>query len=107
VPCPEVKTGHVVNEEEDFIAIQQAVDKGRNLWRLSPVRTAQVVGSRLLGLSPNDAYTFVERYREEGSGLLHAVISVQHRECTFIVRLYQPVTQGPKGIWVVASVEEI
>lgn len=107
MPCPEVHTGHVENEDENYIAIQNKVDAGHNLWRLSPVRTAQVVGTKLLGLGSNDAYTFIEQYRDPGSGLMQAVVNVRHRGCKFVVRLYQPVTQGKKGIWVVQSVEEI
>ncbi|MCL6636491.1 MAG: hypothetical protein K6T26_00970 [Alicyclobacillus sp.] len=107
MPCPEVVTGRVEILGEDYQRIQQAVDAGQNLWRLSPVRTAQVVGSRHLGLRPDDAYTFVEQYRDAGSGLMHAVVRVQHRGCTYLVELYQPERQGPRGIWVVESVTEL
>lgn len=47
--CPEVVTGHAEVAGEDYLRIQKAVDQGRNLWRLDPVRTAQVVG-KLFGL---------------------------------------------------------
>lgn len=106
MPCPEVKTGHVEIAGEDYLKIQKAVDAGQNQWRLSPVRTAQVVGSRNLGLSPNDAYTLVERFVDPGSGLQHAVVNVKHQRCTFTATLYQPVTQGQHGIWVVETVDE-
>lgn len=105
--CPEVATGTVEIPNEDYTQIQQAVDGGRNLWRLSPVRTAQVIGVNHLGLRPNDVYTFVEQYYDPGSGLQHAVVRVKHNTCTFLVELYQPEKQGLKGIWVVQSVTEL
>lgn len=106
MPCPEVQTGHVEVPGEDYAEIQRAVDAGQNLWRLSPVRTAQVVGSRHFGLSPNDAYTLVERFYDPGSGLQHAVVNVKHQRCTFVLTLYQPEKQGSRGIWVLESIEE-
>ncbi|GLV13487.1 hypothetical protein Heshes_11710 [Alicyclobacillus hesperidum] len=107
MPCPEVVTGHVAIPGEDFERIQRSVDRGQNMWRLSPVRTAQEVGIVHLGLRMNDVYTFVEQYRDADSGLMHAVVRVKHRNCTYLVNLYQPQKQGPGGIWVVESVTEI
>jgi hypothetical protein len=107
VACPEVKTGSVEIPGEDYDAIQRSVDRGQNLWRLSPVRTAQVVGTQHLGLRMNDVYTFVEQYYDPGSGLQTAVVRVQHNTCTFLVELYQPERQGARGIWVVQSVTEL
>lgn len=107
MPCPEVTTGRVELENEDYQRIQRAVDQGENLWRLSPVRTAQVVGSASLGLRQNDVYTFVEQYIDTGSGLQNAVVRVKHRDCRFLVELYQPIRQGNRGIWVVQSVTEL
>ncbi|CAM3700627.1 hypothetical protein [Alicyclobacillus pomorum] len=107
MPCPEVSTGFVELPGENYHRIQQAADAGRNLWRLSPVRTAQEVGTRNLGFRPDDVYTFVEQYFDPGSGLQHAVVRVRHRTCTYLVELYQPERQGPKGIWVVQQVTEL
>jgi len=105
--CPEVLTGAVEIPGENYERIQRATDNGQNLWRLSPLRTAQVVGTKNLGLRTNDVYTFVEQYRDAGSGLQHAVIRVQHKDCTYLVELYQPQKQGSGGIWVVQTVIEI
>lgn len=105
--CPEVQTGNVIIPGEDYGRIQAAADTGQNLWRLSPVRTAQVVGSEHLGLRPTDSYTFVEQYYDRGSGLQHAVVRVRHSACTFLVELMQPMKQGTGGIWVVQSVTEL
>lgn len=105
--CPEVVTGRVEIPSENYRRIQSAVDKGRNTWRLSPVRTAQEIGAQHLGLSTNDAYTFVQQYVEAGSGLHHATVRVVHRSCTYLVGLYQPERQGPQGIWVVQDVTEV
>lgn len=105
--CTEVVTGSVVIPGENYERIQKSADKGQNLWRLSPVRTAQEVGTVHLGLRMNDAYTFVEQYRDTDSGLMHAVVRVKHRSCTYIVDLFQPVQQGRGGIWVVQSVTEV
>lgn len=105
--CPEVKIGRVIIPGEDYDLIQRAADRGQNLWRKSPVRTAQVVGSEHLGLSVTDSYTFVEQYRDRGSGLMNAVVRVSHRGCKFLVELFQPETQGQGGIWVVESVTEL
>lgn len=107
MPCPEVYTGRVEIPEENYDRIQQSTDQGKNLWRLSPVRTAQIVGSKHLGLRPTDVYTFVEQYLDAGSGLQSAVVRVQHKTCRFLVELYQPETQGAKGIWVVQSVTSV
>ncbi|MFD1673351.1 hypothetical protein [Alicyclobacillus fodiniaquatilis] len=104
--CPEVITGSVVIPGEDYERIQRAAANGQNLWRLSPVRTAQEVGTIHLGLRTNDAYTFVEQYRDTDSGLMHAVVRVKHRSCTYLVELYQPEQQGRGGIWVVESIRE-
>lgn len=105
--CPEVVTGSVVIPGENYERIQRAVDNGQNLWRLSPVRTAQEVGTVHLGLRTNDAYTFVEQYRDTDSGLMHAVVRVKHRSCTFLVELFQPEKQGRGGIWIVENVSEV
>ncbi|MDQ0191325.1 hypothetical protein JI721_14120 [Alicyclobacillus cycloheptanicus] len=102
--CPEVHIGRVEIPGEDYARIQQAADQGRNLWRLSPVRTAQVVGTEHLGLRANDIYTLREQYIESGSGLRHAVVEVTHGPCRFLVELYQPERQGSRGIWVVEDV---
>src|SRR5579875_2621912 len=107
MPCPEVVTGYVEIPNEDYTLIQQSVDQGKNLWRLSPVRTAQEVGSKHLGLRTNDSYTFVEQYRDTDSGLMFAVVRVKHRNCTYLVELYQPVKQGKNGIWIVHMVTEL
>jgi hypothetical protein len=101
--CPEVVTGRVEDPAEDYIRIQQAVDRGRNLWRLDPVRTAQVVG-KLFGLEETDRYTLVQRYYDPGSGLQQATVRVEHGPCKYLLDLYQPVKQGPKGIWVLQSI---
>ncbi|EPZ44683.1 MULTISPECIES: hypothetical protein [Alicyclobacillus] len=102
--CPEVVTGSVVIPGEDYERIQRAVDNGQYLWRLSPVRTAQEVGTVHLGLRMNDVYTFVEQFRDPDDGLMHAVVRVKHRTCTFVVELFQPEKQGRGGIWVVLQV---
>ncbi|GMA49631.1 hypothetical protein GCM10025857_09880 [Alicyclobacillus contaminans] len=107
MPCPEVSTGFVELPGENYERIQAEADAGRNLWRLSPVRTAQEVGSRNLGLRPDDVYTFVEQYYDPGSGLQNAVVRVKHRNCTYLVHLYQPERQGQRGIWVVQDVTEL
>lgn len=107
MPCPEVVTGDVELPDENYIQIQRAVDAGRNLWRLSPVRTAQEIGVKHLGLRTNDSYTFVEQYRDTDSGLMHAIVKVKHRSCSYLVELYQPVIQGKNGIWIVQSVLEL
>lgn len=107
MPCPEVSTGRVEIPGEDYGQIQQVVDSGRNLWRLSPVRTAQVIGTQHLGLRERDSYTFVEQYYDPGSGLQHAVVRVRHQSCTYLVELYQPERQGPKGIWIVTEIIEL
>lgn len=105
--CPEVVTGRVAVPGEDFSRIQQEVDKGRHVWRLSPVRTTQVVGTRHLGLRTTDAYAFIEQYYDRDSGLQNAVVRVRHGSCEYFVSLYQPELQGPRGIWVVSEVTEI
>ncbi|WP_245630172.1 hypothetical protein [Alicyclobacillus acidiphilus] len=101
--CTDVTTGYVEIPNEDYIRIQQTVDRGRNLWRLDPIRTAQVVG-RLFGLYETDRYTLVQKYTERGSGLRHATVRVEHGPCSFLLDLYQPVDQGPKGIWVLQNI---
>lgn len=107
MPCPEVQTGRVEISGENYERIQLEVDQGRHLWRLSPVRTAQVIGTRHLGLRPNDSYTFVEQFYDRGSGLNYSVVRVHHKSCSFLVELYQPQTQGQKGIWIVHSVTPV
>ncbi|GGJ01782.1 hypothetical protein GCM10010885_08730 [Alicyclobacillus cellulosilyticus] len=108
MPCdPQVRTGTVELTSENYDRIQEAADRGQNLWRLDPVRTAQVVGSAVLGLRPTDVYTLVEQYYDPGSGLQHAVVRVQHGRCTYLVELYQPRRQGRGGIWVVHAVTEL
>jgi hypothetical protein len=102
--CPEVVTGNVEIRDEDYVKIQQEANQGKNLWRLSPVRTAQEVGASKLGLSLTDAYTLVEQYRDSDSGLQYAVVRVTHRTCKFLLDLFQPVKQGKGGIWVVQTV---
>lgn len=105
--CPEIVTGTVEIPGEDYQRIQRAVDQGQNLWRLNPVRTTQEVGTVHLGLRANDSYTFRRQYRDVDSGLMHALVDVKHRNCLYIVELYQPEKQGRKGIWVVHSVTEM
>jgi len=103
--CPEVITGDVQLTNENYSQIQASVNSGKNLWRLSPVRTAQVIGTENLGLRTNDVYTFVEQYTD--SGIPHAVVRVKHKTCTYLIEMIQPRTQGAKGIWVVQTVTEL
>jgi hypothetical protein len=105
--CPEVVTGRVEIPDEDYGRIQAGVDAGQNPWRKSPVRTAQVIGTKHLGLRSTDSYTFVEQYRDRGSGLQQAVVRVKHKQCYYLVELYQPIKQGPQGIWIVQEVTEL
>lgn len=107
MPCPEITTGRVEVPGEDYQKIQQAADAGQNLWRLSPVRTAQVVATENFGFRERDSYTFVEQYYDPGSGLQHAVVRVVHKPCTYLLELYQPVTQGPRGIWILNEITEL
>lgn len=101
--CPEVTTGYVEVAGEDYIQIQTAVDQGRNLWRLDPIRTAQVVG-KLFGLEGIDRYTLIQRYYERASDLHHATVRVKHGSCNYVLDLYQPVKQGSRGIWVLQDI---
>ncbi|MCF8566767.1 hypothetical protein LLE49_18770 [Alicyclobacillus tolerans] len=105
--CPEVHIGRVVLPGEDYGRIQRAVDAGNNPWRLSPVRTAQVVGTQHLGLRTDDVYSLMRQYVDSGSGLRHALVHVQHKNCDFIVDLFQPERQGAKGIWVIEDVSPV
>ncbi len=107
MPCPEIVTGDVELPNENYIGIQKAADNGKNVWRLSPVRTAQEVGVAHLGFRTNDSYTLIEQYRDADSGLMHAVVQTKHRSCTYLIELYQPVKQGKTGIWIVQSVTEL
>lgn len=101
--CPEVVTGYAEIPDEDYIMIQEAVDRGQNLWRLDAVRTAQVIG-KLFGLQETDQYSLVQRYYDPGSGLQHANVRVKHEACKYLLELFQPVKVGPKGIWVLQSI---
>lgn len=101
--CNEVKQGHVA-VPENFLMIQQFVDKGGNPWRLNPVETAERVGIAHLGFSPGDKFVFRSYYVDYGSGLNHALVDAQHGICKFLVELYQPVRQGGSGIWAVQRV---
>ncbi len=105
--CPEIVTGDVELPDENYAEIQNAVDNGKNTWRLSPVRTAQEIGVKHLGFRTNDSYTLTQTYRDIDSGLMYATVQVKHRSCTYLIELYQPVKQGKNGIWVVASVTEL
>ncbi|WP_236693029.1 hypothetical protein [Aneurinibacillus tyrosinisolvens] len=104
--CREIKTGHVA-VPEDFISIQEFVDHGGNPWRLNPVETARRVGIAHLGFSPNDTFTFQGYYYDYDSGLNHALVRATHGPCRFVIDLYQPVKQGPGGIWAVETVTRL
>ncbi|WP_245590499.1 hypothetical protein [Aneurinibacillus terranovensis] len=101
--CEEVKQGHVAIEE-DFLAIQEFVDKGGNPWRLDPVETARRVGVAKLGFYPNDTFTLSGYYISYDSGLNHALVHATHGICLFLIELRQPVRQGRRGIWAVERV---
>ncbi|WP_047150440.1 hypothetical protein [Aneurinibacillus tyrosinisolvens] len=105
-PCSEVKQGHVA-VPEDFISIQQYVDLGGNPWRLNPVETARMVGTANLGFSPRDIFTLRGYYVDYDSGLNHALVDSVHAPCRFLIELYQPVRQGPRGIWAVERVTRL
>lgn len=105
--CPEVTQGSVAIPGEDFIYIQDFVNRGGNPWRLNPVETAKVVGTSKLGLNPADIFVLFSKYVDFGSGLHHAVIHVHHGPCRFLMDLYQPVKQGPGGIWAVQTVQRM
>lgn len=103
--CAEIKTGHVA-VPEDFLSIQQFVDRGGNPWRLNPVETARRVGVAHLGFTINDTFTFQSYYVDFGSGLNHALVRATHGPCHFVIDLYQPVRQGRTGIWAVQWVTQ-
>lgn len=71
--CPEVVTGYVEIPTEYYTRIQEAVDQGKNLCRLDPVRTAQVVG-KLFSLEDKDKYTLIQLYYDPDSGLQFATV---------------------------------
>jgi hypothetical protein len=100
----DVYTGAVIIPGEDYQRIQQLVDNGQHFWRLSPVRTAQEIGTVHLGFRTRDAYTFVKQYPDADSGMMYAIVRVKHLTCTYLVELCQPEKQGKGGIWVVTSV---
>lgn len=103
-PCDGVKQGHVA-VPEDFLLIQQFVDKGGNPWRLNPVETAERVGIANLGFRPGDTFILRGYYMDYGSGLNHALVDArQGGICRFLMDLRQPVKQGPAGIWAVERV---
>lgn len=103
-PCTEVKTGHVALPGEDFIKIQDYVDRGGNPWRLDPVETAEVVGTAKLGFSPGDTFVLFKTYVDYDSDLNHALVHAHHGPCRYLIELYQPVKQGRNGIWAVERV---
>ncbi|PWI58911.1 hypothetical protein [Sulfoacidibacillus thermotolerans] len=104
--CSDVRTGYVGDPGEDFIRIQKFVDRGRNQWRLDPVRTARIVG-RIFGLEPTDRYTLYQTYYDPGASVHYADVIVQHNSCRYLVELIQPVRQGPTGVWAVESIQAL
>jgi hypothetical protein len=102
--CNEIEQGHVAIPGEDFIRIQNFVDRGGNPWRLDPVETARIVGTTNLGFRPEDRFEFFQYYVDFASGLNHALVHAYHGPCRFLIELYQPVKQGRDGIWAVQRV---
>lgn len=92
---------------ENFIRVQNYVDRGGNPWRLDPVQTARTVGAAKLGFSRTDPFWLRGSYVEADSGLFHALVWARHQTCVFLIELYQPVKQGRGGIWAVERVTEL
>ncbi|MCX7569992.1 hypothetical protein OS242_08440 [Tumebacillus sp. DT12] len=101
------RVGYVALAGEDFIRVQNYVDRGGNPWRLDPVETARVVGAAKLGFSKTDPFWLRGTYVDSGSGLFHALVWSRHKTCVFLLELYQPVKQGRGGIWAVERVVEL
>jgi hypothetical protein len=101
------RIGHVALAGEDFIRVQNYVDKGGNPWRLDPVQTARVVGAAKLGFDWNDRFWLRGKYVDADSGLWHALVWGTHKTCVYLIELYQPVRQGEGGIWAVERVNEM
>jgi hypothetical protein len=103
-PCDDVKQGYVADPAEDFIMIQNYVDRGGNPWRLNPLETAKRVGIEVLGFNAGDTFKFRSYFYEWESGLWHALVWAKHGPCLFQVELLQPVKQGRGGVWAVHRV---
>jgi hypothetical protein len=75
-------------------AVQAAVDRGHQPWRLNPVSVAALYGQRVYGFpDPHVRVSSGQTYRLSAPGSADAVT----------VRVTQPVRAGSAGIWAVAD----
>lgn len=101
-----IETGTVENDQAEMDETQKLTDGGAQAWRLDPLMVASAEGVNF-GLSVEDEYRLIFKdYSGEYSGTGEAIVEVKHKDKTYLVNLYQPVTQGEKGIWAIGSIEE-
>ncbi|MDX9872391.1 MAG: GerMN domain-containing protein [Clostridia bacterium] len=84
---------------------QELADKGKEKWRLDPVKAAQEQGP-LFGLYASGKYELLEKKEQgEGSGAGEALIRHTHKDEEYEMKMIQPEKQGAEGIWIINSIE--
>ena len=99
-----VQVGPAAMDLKVLKGIQDAVNKGKEPWRLNPVEVAQKEGPQF-GFYSNDGFTLVS-FTEKGkySGTGEALVRSRHQGVYYQIQLIQPVYHGQGGIWAITNI---
>jgi len=84
-------------------ALQKDVDQGKLSFRLKPDETARSDAPAIYGLTVSDQ--FILKNRDDNQGTAEVEASMENRK--FLIKLSQPATRGPKGIWAISSIKPL
>lgn len=99
-----VKLGPTAMDINELKAFQNAVNSGKDPWRLNPVEVAQKEGPQF-GFKDTDGFTlvsFTEKGKNSGAG--EAVVRARHQGVYYQIQLIQPVYHGQGGIWTITNI---
>jgi len=100
---PDVGPGVEGLDYGQIVAWQQAVDAGRELWRLDPLQVAKIEG-KAYGFTDSDTYTIVRKMSSTALARHGQIdIEVNHKGKIYTMILVKPLG-GPDAIWTTYSV---
>lgn len=89
---------------DGLIGIQEAVDRGHNLWHRDPLDVVKTEMLSAFGFDPTkDDYELLEQNEQEGK----ARVKIVHLNEVYEVDLEQPIKKGREGIWVMVRMIKI
>jgi len=103
-PVP-ITFGPVSINDEEAAANQRLVDLGLQSLYTDPVQVAREDG-RQYGFSAGDRFMLLQSYYDPSQQQWLAEVRIFHEGTNFLVKLKQPGTQGPGGIWKIYAIDK-